>query len=235
MERPDWPKKELAMSSEMPSFDPYQPPPAIPSVSARTPLPTGLKAICIIAVVLGAIGTFLSCIGFAGLAINESVAGGMGFPMGDGGGQAQEVQKEMQAGILAISQQYLPFTIAIVCLHLVAGILLATGGALGLKSVPAGRLTLVIGFLAAIVYEIAQTTLNVIIQTKTIPLVRQSMEQMLQQPGQPGVPQGMGQLMVVFMFVILGITLVTVLVKIAFYTYSLYYLHRQDIVARFSA
>lgn len=223
------------MNPEMPPLDPYQPPLDIPSAAVRTPMPTGLKAICIIALVLGAIGTFLSCLGVAGLAINESFAGGMGFPGGNGGGQAQEVQKELQQKIAAISRQYLPFTIAIVCLHLLAGILLMTGGTLGLKSVPAGRSTLVFGFLSAIVYEVSQSILNVIIQTKTIPLVRQSMEQMLQQPGQPGMPEGMGQLMVGFMFVILGVTLLTVLVKLAFYAYSLYYLHRQDIVARFSA
>lgn len=223
------------MSSDMPSVDPYQPPLEIPSVAVRTPLPTGLKAICIIALVLGVIGTFWSCMGFAGLAINESFMGGMGFPGGGGGGQAQEAQKELQEGIAAISRQYLSFTIAIVCLHLVAGILLSVGGALGLKSVPAGRSTLVFGFLSAIVYEVSQSILNFIIQAKTIPLVRQSMEQMLQQPGQPGVPEGMGQLMVGFLFVILGITLLTVCVKIAFYAYSLYYLHRPDIVARFSA
>lgn len=223
------------MSRDMPSFDPYQPPLDIPSTANRAALPTGLKAICIIAVVLGVLGTFLSCMGFAGLAINESLMGGMGLPIGDGGGLAPEAQQELQKNIAAIGRQYLPFTIAIVCLHLIAGILLTVGGSLTLRSVPAGRTTLVFGFLAALVYEVSQATLNVIIQTKTIPLARQSVEQMLQQPGQPGMPQGMGQLMTGIMFVILGVTLLTVLVKIAFYAYSLYYLHRQDIVARFSA
>jgi hypothetical protein len=222
------------MSSDLPSFDPYLPPPTLSSTATRQPLPTGLKAICIIAIVLGAIGTFLSCMGFAGLAVNQSFAGGFGFPAGGGGGQAQEAQQELQEGIAAIQQEFLPFSIAIVSFHLVAGLLLTIGGILGLKAIPAGRTTLVIGFIAAIVYEVSQATLNGIVQTKTIPLVQRSMEQMLQGPGQPGMPQGAGQLMVGVMFVILGITMITVLVKIAFYAYSLYYLNRKDIVARSS-
>lgn len=223
------------MSSDMPSFDPYLPPPVLPAGATRGPLPTGLKAICIIALVLGSLGTFLSCMGFAGLAINQSLMSGFGMPAGGGGGPAQDAQQELQEGILAISREYLPFSIATVCLHLLAGLLLAIGGLLGLKSVPAGRTTLLFGFVAAIVYELSQSTLNVVIQSKTMPLAQRSMEQMLQAPGQPGMPQGAGQLMLGVMIVILGITLVTVLVKIAFYAYSLYYLNRKDIVARFSA
>ena len=38
--------------------------------------------------------------------------------------------------------------------------------------------------------------------------------------------------MVGVMFVILGITMITVLVKIAFYAYSLYYLNRNQISSR---
>lgn len=225
------------MNSELPSFDPYLPPSALPPTASRDPMPSGLKAICIIALVLGAIGTLLSCLGFVGVAINQSSLGSFGLPAGDGArdGQAQEAQRDLQEGMAAINRQFLPFTIAIVSLHLVAGMLLTIGGLLGLKSVPAGRSTLVLAFIAAIIYEVGQATLNLIVQTKTIPLAQRSVEQMLQGPGQPGVPQGAGQLMLVFMFVILGITLITVLVKIAFYAYSLYYLNRKDIVARFSA
>lgn len=223
------------MSSETPSMDPYLPPPALPPMTANKPLPAALKAICIIAMVLGLLGTILSCMGVVGLAVNQSFAGGFGFPAGGGGDAAtQAAQKELQDGMTEITRQYLPYSYVVVILHLAAGLLLTIGGLLGLKSSPAGRSTLLAGFFAAIVYEIGQTILNLIIQTKTLPLVQKSMDQMLQRPGQPNLPQGVGQLMVVVMFVILGITLITVLVKVAFYAYSIYYLNRKDIVARFS-
>jgi hypothetical protein len=77
--------------------------------------------------------------------------------------------------------------------------------------------------------------LNVVIQLRTVPLAQKMMDQVLQQGGQAELPPAFGQFMLVIMFVTLGISLVTVVVKIAFYVMSVVYLKKPHIVAYFAS
>ena len=148
---------------------------------------------------------------------------------------AEQLQEKLQGEVVAIGEKYLPFTIVAVVLHLVAGLLLLVGGILTLKLVRTGRWLLLTGCIVAILYELVQAVLSVVIQTQTLPMVGKSLEAMLQRSGQGQMPQGFGQLMLVFMYVILGVILVTVLVKIVFYVISIVYLNKPAIAARFAA
>ncbi|MHB8969286.1 MAG: hypothetical protein ACYC3X_03675 [Pirellulaceae bacterium] len=227
------------MSDYPASWDPYQPPQAelVPVLPGK--LPTGLKAICIIAIILGALGTLGSCGGIASLVVHESLSaefGQFGLPLPpDKGPEAEQFQEKLQGEIAAIAEKYRPFTIVAVLLHLVAGLLLLVGGFLTLKLIRTGRLLLLLGCLVAILYELVQAVLSVVIQSQSMPMVGTALEGMLQRSGQGQMPQGVGQLMLVFMYVILGVSLVTVLVKIVFYAISLVYLNKPAIVARFAA
>jgi hypothetical protein len=226
------------MSDYPTSWDPYQPPLAelvsVPVSPEKTP--TGLKAICIIAIILGVLGTLVSCGGMASLVVNESLSAGFSLPQQPGTDEeAKQFQEKLQDEIAVIAQKYRPFTIATVIMHLVAGLLLLVGGVLTLKLVRTGRSLLLVGCVVAILYELVQAVLNVVIQTQSVPMVGKAMEEMLQRGGQGQMPQGVGQLMLVVMYVILGVSLVTVLIKIVFYAISIVYLNKPAIVARFIA
>ncbi len=216
------------------SWDPYQPPQVEPAPVPHRLLPTGLKAICIIAIVLGALGTLASCGGLVSLAVNQSIITGFGLPGQSGADeQGEQLQEELQREVVAIGAKYLPFTAATVILRLVAGLLLLVGGILTLKLVGTGRWLLLTGCTVAILYELVRTVLQVVVQTQTLPMVGKSMEAMLQRSGQGQIPPGFGQVMLVFMYVMLGVTLVTVLVKIVFYVVSIVYLKKSAVAARF--
>jgi hypothetical protein len=224
------------MSDYPTSWDPYAPPQAQQVPVARGPLPTGLKAVCIIAIVLGGLGTLFSCGGAASLAIGPSIRAAFGTPAQPGIDQeSARMQRELQAEMAAIGQEYLPFTIASVILHLFSGLALLCGGILALKLSATGRSILLVGCVLAILYELVDGVLNVVIQLRTVPLAQKMMDQVLQQGGQAELPPAFGQFMLVIMFVTLGISLVTVVVKIAFYVMSVVYLKKPHIVAYFAS
>ncbi len=125
------------MSDYPTSWDPYAPPQAQQVPVARGLLPTGLKAVCIIAIVLGGLGTLFSCGGVASLAIGPSMQAAFNTPAQPGMDQeAARVQQELQAEIAAIGQEYLPFTITSVILHLLSGLAVVVSVASWLSSCP---------------------------------------------------------------------------------------------------
>lgn len=228
------PGKQNSMSDSPKAWDPYQPPPLELAAGPPRLLPTGLKAICIIAIVLGALGTLASFGGLVSLALNQSIIRGFGLPGQSGAGeQAEQLQEELQREVVAIGAKYLPFTAATVILRLVAGLLLLVGGILTLKLASTGRWLLLAGCSVAILYELVGTVLQVVVQTQTLPMVGKSLEAMLQRSGQGQIPPGLGQILLVSMYVMLGVTLVTVLVKIVFYVVSIVYLKKSTVAARF--
>ena len=224
------------MSDYPTSWDPYAPPQAQQVPVARGPLPTGLKAICIIAIVLGGLGTLFSCGGVASLAIGPSMQAAFNMPAQPGMDQeAARMQQELQAEMAAIGQEYLPFTITSVILHLLSGLALLCGGILALKLSARGRSILLVGCVVAILYELVHGVLSVVVQLRTVPIAQKIMDQALLQGGQAELPPAFGKFMLVIMFVTLGISLVTVLVKIAFYVISVVYLKKPHIVAHFAS
>ncbi|MHB0955607.1 MAG: hypothetical protein ACYC6N_04690 [Pirellulaceae bacterium] len=217
------------------SWDPYRSPEAESAPTVKGSVPTGLKAICIIAIILGGFGTLISCGGFVSLAVNQSMTFGFRLPQqADMDAQAEQFQEELEREMAAISKEFLPFTVVSVVLHLVAGLLLLIGGILTLRRLGTGRLLLLVGCGVATLYELFQAVLNVVIQTRTLPMVTRSVEMVMQQGGQGQVPPGFGQMMLVIMYVILGVTLVMVLVKIVFYVVSIVYLKKPAIAALFA-
>ena len=148
-----------------------------------------------------------------------------------------QMQEEMQKKLLAITNEYLPFNIAAVVFHLIAAVMLLVGGIMTLKVVPVGRSVLLAGCVVAVLYELGQAVLKVVIQLRTIPIMRTFMEDIMQQgaarQNQGQLPGGFGELMVVFVYVGIAISLAIVLAKIIFYVISIFYLKKPEIVARF--
>ena len=104
------------------------------------PLPTGLKAVCIIAIVLGSLGILFSCIGAGNLVIGQSLQAAFNMPA-PAGVEPDElrVQQELQIQLAAVDREYLPFLIASTVLHMLAGLALLLGGIFALKRSATGR------------------------------------------------------------------------------------------------
>ena len=110
--RPPGNGKTAPMSDYPTSWDPYQPPQAELVPVSPGKMPTGLKAICIIAIILGALGTLVSCGGIASLVVNESLSAGFGqfgLPQQpDADKEAEQFQEKLQGEIAAIAEKYRP-------------------------------------------------------------------------------------------------------------------------------
>jgi hypothetical protein len=224
------------MSDSPNTWDPYVAPQVPTAVASGAPLPTGLKAVCIIAIILGVGGLFASCLAAVNLAVGPSLQSAFQVPGAENDEQGiVRAQQDMQRQILAASQPFRPGLIVSVLLHVAAALALLFGGILTLKVSATGRLTLLSGCLVAIGYEVLQAVLNVLIQFRTIPLVQDFMERAMPPGGPTNLPPAIGKAMVVGMFVGLAFALALTLVKIAFYVFSIVYLKKSPIAARFGA
>jgi hypothetical protein len=230
------PRELDAMSDAPASWDPYAPPQVPQVAAAGGALPPGLKAICIIAIILGVLGILISCGGVASMAIGPALQAAFGMPAQAGmDPELVRAQEDLQGQMAAIGKEYLPFTIGTVVVHLLAGFALLLGGILTLKISATGRSILLTGCVLAVLYELVNGVLNVVMQMRMAPIVERFMEQALQRGGQAQMPSAFGQFMLVIMFVTLGISLVSMLVKIGFYIFSVIYLKKPHVAARFAA
>lgn len=223
------------MSNTPTSWDPYQAPQTPQMPVAQGPLPTGLKAVCIIAIVLGGLGMLFSCFGAVGLVAGQSMQSAFNMPAPEGvDPEMARAQEDMQTQTAAIARQYLPFSIVSVVLRLFAAIALLLGGILTLKVSAMGRLILLAGCGLAILYELVKSVLGVLVQLQTIPIMQKFMEQGLPQGGPADLPPVFSKAMLAVMLVGVGVGLFAALVKIVFYIFSVTYLQRTHIVARFT-
>ncbi len=232
------------MSSSPASWDPYVPPqiPAAPPLPAGSGgLPTGVKAVCITAIILGGFGTVISCVGAAGMvlgpALNQAIEMRADARLDAGMDERlADAREELQEQMAAISRQYLPFTVASLVVHLLSGLALLLGGILTLRVSATGRLILLTGLVLAAVYEVVHGVLNVVVQMRSAPAVQRFMDQALPQGGQAAEFQpAFAQFMLVIMFVTLAVALGATLVKLAFYVWSTVYLKKPHIRAHFAA
>jgi len=199
-------------------------------------LPTGLKAVCIIAIVLGALGTLISCGGAASLAIGPALQSAFNMPAQQGmNPEMVRAQEELQTQMTAIGNEFMPFTIATVVVHLLSGLALLLGGIFTLKLSTTGRAILLTGCVLAILYELINGVLSVVVQLRMMPAVQKFMDQALQRGGQAEMGSAFGRFMLAGMLVTLGISLVAMLVKLAFYVFSVVYLKKSHITAYFAA
>jgi hypothetical protein len=222
------------MSNIPTSWDPYSAPQAPQVVAPQGPLPAGLKAVCIIAIVLGGLGILFSCFGAFGLIAGQATQSAFEMP-GPAGGDMAQAQREMQTQIMEATRAYQPYLIVSVLLHVFAAIALLFGGILALKVSATGRLVLLAGCALATLYELVQSVLSVLVQSQTLPITQKYMEQALPPGGPANLPPGFSKAMVVVMLVFAGIGLLLSLVKIVFYVFSIIYLQRAHIVARYTA
>jgi hypothetical protein len=204
----------------------------LPELAARRP--SGLTAICIIAIVLGVIGLFSGVL----KGVNAVFGAEMQQAFGSMGAVTQEqakIQQEMQAALAAEMKRFaIANGVLSVCQLVLCGALVYSGlKTLGLK--PAGRQLLLAICVGILVYEIAQLVTVVIQQMSMIPIMELYMPRMMKAPsGNNAGTEQFGQI-IARMSIIVGIVMqcAWTLIKFVFYVLAIRYLRSAKIIALF--
>ncbi len=224
------------MSSIPPSFDHYAPPRGaeLPEASAHaSPVPSTLKAICIIAAVLGGLGLFGALAGAGGLALGQLVNNvGPGAPTVSPDAQTPSelnTQQRMQARMQETASRYLPWSILMVGVQFITALSLLIGGLIALKLKPAGRKLLMLASLVAVAYVLCSSTLYIMMQTENAGVLREMFQNMSERGAGP-----MGafpKIMTTMLYVGIVFTLGLSLVKLSFYAITVVYMGKPPIKA----
>lgn len=226
------------MSSEPYSVDPYRPPLEIAADPTSGRRPGGLTAICVLAIVLGALGLFTWLMGVAGLFGGKQMQ--QAFQMQNQPGMDDEmnqIMKDMQDDSFDLQARYFIPNAAVLGVHLLVAVLLLVGGlgTLGLK--PNGRMILMGVCALAILLEAGRTVVYVSLQTQNMSVIDGHMQRMLTASPQGAKNKQMADIMKVTMRVALILTFVFYgiieLAKVSFYLASLIYLTRPKVKALF--
>ncbi len=211
----------------------------VEAVLAKTaaPLPKGLKAICIIAIILGSLGILLSIVSGVGLVLGPAISSAISPQQPGLDPGMREAQEKMQQEIQAVAQEYTALSAVTVVMHLLTAILLLAGGIMTLKRNHKGTVILTIGCVLAIVYEVGQGMLNAVIQLQTVPIVKSFAQDAFARAGQgqaaPEALEVMPQIMVALVFVGLAFSVAVILAKCIFYLISIFYLRKPQVTSLF--
>ncbi len=217
------------MSDAQSPFDAYAPPQQHGYEPPSKALTGGVKAICIIALILGGLGMGKSLLGGVGLAFGTQMQQAFTPPQPPNmDPRMKDLQEEMQADVEKIAARYLPFTIMRVVFHFVVATLLVVGAVLALKS--SGATVLVVACASAVVFEIGRAILDTTIQLQIAGVMSRFMQRMMQlAPGGQGPsPESLGRVFVIAFYAFAGIGLLFVLAKIVFYAISVFVLRKAN-------
>ncbi|MEX2118203.1 MAG: hypothetical protein WD847_01230 [Pirellulales bacterium] len=200
--------------------------------------PGGLTAVCVLAIVLGALGLLTGLVGIVGMlaapAMQNLFSGMPG--MND---EFTKVQMEMNAEMMAVAQSRPVLTWSLYIVHLMVASTLLVGGILAVMLKPVGRRLLLGVFVGAIVFELVRIVPTVIMALENMAIVEEYMPRLAEASNQGGqAPPGMDQTMGAFAKVgaIVGLVaaVAMMLFKCAFYVVGTLYLSKPRIVALYS-
>jgi len=233
------------MSANPQLFDPYRSP-SLPEGPYTKSSPSGrpgfLTTLCVLCIVLGALGLFNSLFGAFGLVVGrqfqqmaikaQSQTPGLSPEM-------REAQKKMQTEIIAIQDKYLWALGGGLVFRFVVSAMLLTGGigALGLR--PWGRQVLMVGCAVAAPFVLLDAILQSLITMENMTVMNSYMEGMMNATPGKEMPQNMegfvrGMIGAVKIASIVMVALIAV-AKIALYIFGLLYLQKPHIKSLFHA
>ncbi|MBM4088082.1 MAG: hypothetical protein FJ276_01440 [Planctomycetes bacterium] len=217
-------------------WEPYVPPNSVGGERPSAATPTGLKAICILAIVLGGLGAFGAAMGGVGLAVGQSLQGLFSPPAQPGmDSRMVELQRTMQREMQEVTDRYLPFSIVEIVTHMITALMLLAGGAMTLNKSAAGRLILIWGCTLAIFYVLGQTVLNTVIQLRMLPIVQSFTDGMVEGAGGDAPPDIFPAIMAAAIWAGVAFGGVLAVVKLFFYAFAIVYLRKPHIAARFGS
>jgi hypothetical protein len=210
--------------------------------------PVWLKVVCIVSIVLGALGLLMAMTGIAGQLFaaeaQESTLKMMeAFQVGGVPPAIKEIQKEMMDASVAVQRRWMPINLAISIVHLFVAAALLAGGIQALRMKPSGRKLLLMALVAAILFEIGRLPPTGIMQWEMTKVVGQFSQRLMDAaaPSGKALPPGQKKTiqMVMRTSMVAG-TLIGVLtalglaiVKLAFYAAGVWLLIRPQFRAMY--
>ena len=195
--------------------------------------PGMLQAICIIAIVLGALGSFSVLGGVVGPFVNEAIQKMVAANMRPGSPQAKQ-QAQQQREIQAVADKWAPVNYALLAVLVVVVGCLIVGGVKAFRLQPSGHRLLLMAFLIAIAFELMRLfpTINILIDTFDV--MEQSMaDSMKANSGGRPIPPAAARMSKTIMkgSIYLGIAFAVgwVLLKVGFYGFGAYYMRKPHI------
>jgi hypothetical protein len=220
-------------------FDPYRSPslpegPIVPMTPGR---PGWLTALCVVAIVLGALGLINSLMSTAGLLAGPHLQKAMRSQSSPGmSEEMQKAQNKMQDEMYAVQGKYWwPIAIALL-LRAGVALLLLIGGIRALGMSEGGRQLLLVAFGVTLPFELAHAILQTMIMLENMTAMHGFAEALSNEMPKDGPPQ-MGNFIQTVMQGTLIASLVFMylwtLVKCGLYLWGLLYLRRDRIKALF--
>jgi hypothetical protein len=223
------------MSSDPHSFEPYRSPAlpeepyAGPQLVGRT---SGLTTLCVLCIVLGALGIANSGFGtiglFAGRWFQQMVKA---QPQAGMPADLKEAQEKMQDGLYAIQTKYTMYLVMNIIFRIPVGILLLLGGIRSLSLLERGRKLLLIACAVALLFDIMQAMLQSVIAMENMTVMHSFMESMAgNASGNDGIVKVFSA---IIRFISIAIIYFFALAKIGLYVFGLIYLRKPQIVNLF--
>jgi hypothetical protein len=143
--------------------------------------PGGLTAVCVIAIVLGGLGVFASLSAFTmSLLGNQIQQFQQQFAAAGSPPEVQDVQAEMNAATMQIANRFRLVNIAFSLMHFAVTVSLVAGGIWALLLQEQGRRLLWAVCLVAIVFELARSVPNILMQMENAALMEEYMPRLMQ-------------------------------------------------------
>jgi hypothetical protein len=227
-----------------PSASPFGMTPVSPAGMGTAPASRrrtgGLTAICVLAIVLGAMGVLTGCVGLVGQLFSSQMQNAVAGMQPAANQEAAKTQKEMNAQMLTIARKYNWILVPLMVAKMFVEIALLTGAIMSLGLKPLGRRILLAAFIAAIVVESIQLVPALLVQRETQALMAEMMPKMMQEVQQgakkpPGFDpdqfaSGLVKAISIMSFII-GIG--WLVCKVVYYAIGIVYLRKSQVAASF--
>jgi hypothetical protein len=192
-----------------------------------------LQAICIIAIVLGAFGSFAVVGGVAGPFVNEAIQKMVTASMPPGSPQAKQQAKQQRAA-QAVADKWAPVNYALLAVLVVVVGCLIVGGVKAFRLQPSGHRLLLMAFLITIAFELMRLVPTISILVDTFDVMEQSMaDSMKANSGGRPMPPGAARMSKTIMkgtgYLSITFAVGWALLKVGFYGFGAYYLRKPHI------
>ena len=213
--------------------------------------PVWLKVVCIVSIVLGALGLVMAAGGIVGqlmaeqaqastLRWMEAMQGGGGLPP-----QVQEIQRELMTESARIQHRWMPINVTVSVFHLLVASFLLAGGIQAVRMKESGRKLLLAALATAIVFEVARLPPTALVQWEMSKLMSPYMQRLMDASAPQGaaMPPAQRRTMQTVMRssmvagVLIGFltALGMAVVKIAYYAAGVWLLRQPQVRARYAA
>jgi hypothetical protein len=204
----------------------------------RAKRPGRLTAVCIIAIILGALGVLGSLSAMASIAFQRAASKAFEMPQQPGPNtEFVEANRKMQQRTQDVALRFWGLNVGVALANLAVSAGLLVGGIVMFKMNGKARAFLLAVLAVAIVFEVIQASVYVLMQLQMAPILAESMPQMMKTTvpkGQPETEQvaEMGAVVAkVTIFVGIAFHAIFALVKLIFYAIGARYLCKPSIRA----